>query len=159
MVIGWFSSKNVSGGSALRSIFFFNFNTFRVIFQKYAPCQDLPTLQFWSKSDYLSWSYCPFFINFFFLILILFVLYFKNSMYFSKQSYKQRNTSKVICTFIALGDTIIDTIFTINYFTIQTQYFFPFYHSWKTIIELQILNFSTPHISYSQHFWHKHIPC
>jgi hypothetical protein len=31
-------------------------------------CQDLPTLQFWSKSDYPSWSYCPFFINFFFLI-------------------------------------------------------------------------------------------
>jgi hypothetical protein len=34
IVIGWFSSKNVSGGSALRSICFFNFNTFRVIFQK-----------------------------------------------------------------------------------------------------------------------------
>ena len=62
-------------------------------------------------------------------------------MYFSKQSYKQRNTSKVIYTFIALGDTIIDTIFTINFFTIQTQYFFPFYHSWKTIIELHILDF------------------
>jgi hypothetical protein len=28
--------------------------------------QDLPTLQFWSKSDYPSWSYCPFFIIFFF---------------------------------------------------------------------------------------------
>ena len=78
-------------------------------------CQDLPTLQFCSKSDYRSWSYCP--------ILILFVLYFKNSMYFSKQSYKQRNTSKVICTFIALGDTIIDTIFTINFFTIHSIFF------------------------------------
>jgi hypothetical protein len=32
IVIGWFSSKNVSGGSALRSIFIFYFNTFRVIF-------------------------------------------------------------------------------------------------------------------------------
>jgi hypothetical protein len=40
-------------------------------------CQDLPTLQFWSKFDYPSWSYCPFFIIFF-LILILFALYFKN---------------------------------------------------------------------------------
>jgi hypothetical protein len=28
--------------------------------------QDLPTLQFWSKFDYPSWSYCPFFINFFY---------------------------------------------------------------------------------------------
>ena len=46
--------------------------------QTCSACQDLPTLQFWSKSDYPSWSYCPFFINFFFLILILFVLYFKN---------------------------------------------------------------------------------
>ena len=45
--------------------------------QTCSACQDLPTLQFWSKFDYLSWSYCPFFINFF-LILILFVLYFKN---------------------------------------------------------------------------------
>jgi hypothetical protein len=62
-------------------------------------------------------------------------------MYFSKQSYKQRNTSKVIYTFIALGDTIIDTILTINFFTIQTQYIFPFYHSWKTITELHILDF------------------
>ena len=26
--------------------------------------QDLPTLQFWSKSDCPSWSYCPFFIKF-----------------------------------------------------------------------------------------------
>ena len=34
--------------------------------QKCAACQDLPTLQFWSKSHYPSWSYCPFFINFLF---------------------------------------------------------------------------------------------
>jgi hypothetical protein len=27
-------------------------------------CQDLPTLQFWSKSEYPSLSYCPFFITF-----------------------------------------------------------------------------------------------
>ena len=33
-------------------------------FQKFAACQDLPTLQFWSKSHYPSWSYCPFFIKF-----------------------------------------------------------------------------------------------
>jgi hypothetical protein len=26
--------------------------------------QDLTTLKFWRKSDYLSWSYCPFFIKF-----------------------------------------------------------------------------------------------
>ena len=63
----------MSGGSALRSIFFFNFNTFRVIFQKLleidvkfklqkcAPCRYLPTLQFLSKYDYPSWSSCPFF--------------------------------------------------------------------------------------------------
>jgi hypothetical protein len=31
---------------------------------KTAPCQDLPTLQFWSKSHYPFWSYCPFFIKF-----------------------------------------------------------------------------------------------
>ena len=37
----------------------------------YIPCN------FWSKFDFPSWSYCPFFNNFFF-ILILFVLYFKN---------------------------------------------------------------------------------
>jgi hypothetical protein len=76
MILGWSSSKFVSGGSALRSILFFYFNTFRVIFQKLleidvkfklqkcAPCRDLPTLQFWSKSDYPSWSSCPFFIKF-----------------------------------------------------------------------------------------------
>ena len=34
--------------------------------QTCSACQDLPTLQFWSKFDYPSWSYCPFFINFFF---------------------------------------------------------------------------------------------
>jgi hypothetical protein len=28
--------------------------------QKCAACQDLPTLQFWSKSHYPFWSYCPF---------------------------------------------------------------------------------------------------
>jgi hypothetical protein len=32
--------------------------------QKNAACQDLPTLQFWSKSNYPFWSYCPFFIKF-----------------------------------------------------------------------------------------------
>jgi hypothetical protein len=42
--------------------------------QTCSACQDLPTLQFWSKFDYQSWSYCLFF----FFILILFVLYFKN---------------------------------------------------------------------------------
>ena len=42
--------------------------------QKCAAYQDLPTLQFWSKSHYSFWSYFPFFIK----ILMLFVLYFKN---------------------------------------------------------------------------------
>ena len=32
--------------------------------KKWSAHQDLPTLQFWSKSDYPSWSYCPFFIKF-----------------------------------------------------------------------------------------------
>jgi hypothetical protein len=53
------------------SFFFFYFNTFRLVFQKLkemdvkfilqrcAACQDLPTLQFWSKSHYPFWSYCP----------------------------------------------------------------------------------------------------
>ena len=45
--------------------------------QTCSACQDLPTLQFWSKFDYPSWSYCPISIIFF-LILRLFVLYFKN---------------------------------------------------------------------------------
>ena len=31
--------------------------------QKCAPCRDLPTLQLLSKSDYPSWSSCPFFIK------------------------------------------------------------------------------------------------
>ena len=31
---------------------------------KWSAHQDLATLQFWSKSDYPSWSYCPFFIKF-----------------------------------------------------------------------------------------------
>jgi hypothetical protein len=42
--------------------------------QKCAAYQDLPSLQFWSKSHYPFWSYFPFFIK----MLILFVLYFKN---------------------------------------------------------------------------------
>ena len=39
--------------------------------------QDLHALQFWSKSDYPSRSYCPFFIIIFFNLNI-FVWYFKN---------------------------------------------------------------------------------
>jgi hypothetical protein len=45
--------------------------------QTCSACQDLPTLQFWSKFDYTSWSY-SLFSSIFYLILILFVLYFKN---------------------------------------------------------------------------------
>ena len=45
--------------------------------QKCAAYQDLPTLQFWSKSHCSFWSYFPFFHQIF-KILILFVLYFKN---------------------------------------------------------------------------------
>jgi hypothetical protein len=41
-------------------------STFRGEVETCSACQDLPTLQFWSKFDYPSWSYCPFFINFFF---------------------------------------------------------------------------------------------
>jgi hypothetical protein len=37
----------------------------KVLFnKKCAPCRDLPTLQFLSKSHYPFWSYCPFFIKF-----------------------------------------------------------------------------------------------
>ena len=43
-----------------------------------AAYQDLPILQFWSKSHYPFWSYFPFFFYQIFKILILFVLYFKN---------------------------------------------------------------------------------
>jgi hypothetical protein len=32
--------------------------------QTCSACQYLPTLPFWSKSDYPSWSYCSFFIKF-----------------------------------------------------------------------------------------------
>ena len=32
--------------------------------------EDLTTLKFWRKSDYLSWSYCPFFIKFSDLVCI-----------------------------------------------------------------------------------------
>ena len=45
--------------------------------QTCAACQDLPTLHFLSKFHHPFWSYFPFFINIF-NILILFVLYFKN---------------------------------------------------------------------------------
>jgi hypothetical protein len=31
---------------------------------KWSAQQDLTTVKFWRKSDYLSWSYCPFFIKF-----------------------------------------------------------------------------------------------
>ena len=60
------------GVISLFSSNFQNFNTFRPLFQKLketggklklqtcSACQDLPTLQFWSKFDFLSWSYCPF---------------------------------------------------------------------------------------------------
>jgi hypothetical protein len=37
---------------------------FKLKLQKCAICQDLPTLQFWSKFHYLFWSYYPFFIKF-----------------------------------------------------------------------------------------------
>ena len=32
--------------------------------EKWSAQQDLTTLKFWRKSNYLSWSYCPFFIKF-----------------------------------------------------------------------------------------------
>jgi hypothetical protein len=45
--------------------------------RKWSAQQDLTILKFWRKSEYLSWSYCPFFHQIF-KILILFVFYFKN---------------------------------------------------------------------------------
>ena len=45
--------------------------------QKCAACQDLPTLQFWSKSHYPFWNYFPF-CHPIFKIVILFILYLKN---------------------------------------------------------------------------------
>jgi hypothetical protein len=69
-VIGLFSSH------------FKKFNTFRLIFQKLleidvkfklqkcAACQDLPTTQFWSKSHYPFWSYCPFFIKILWILIL-----------------------------------------------------------------------------------------
>jgi hypothetical protein len=45
--------------------------------QNCAACQDLPTLQFLSKSEYPFWSNCPIFRQIF-KMLIPFVLYFKN---------------------------------------------------------------------------------
>jgi hypothetical protein len=54
---------------------FQHFNTFRPLFQKLleinvnfklqtcSACQDLPTMQFWSKSRNPFWSYFPFFIK------------------------------------------------------------------------------------------------
>ena len=41
-------------------------NNSKIWHEKWSEHQDLPTLQFWSKSDCPSRSYCPFFINFFF---------------------------------------------------------------------------------------------
>ena len=38
---------------------------FKLKQQTCSACQDLPTLQYLSKSHYPSWSYCPFFIIFF----------------------------------------------------------------------------------------------
>jgi hypothetical protein len=35
-----------------------------------SPCEDLPTLQFWSKSHYPFWSYCPFFIKMFSILIL-----------------------------------------------------------------------------------------
>jgi hypothetical protein len=62
------------GVIALFSSNFKNFNSFHLIFQKEikvkfklqkcAACQDLPTLQFLSKSHDPFWSYFPFFIKF-----------------------------------------------------------------------------------------------
>ena len=44
---------------------------------KWSAQQDLTTLKFWRKSDYLSWELLPVFHQIF-KILILFVFYFKN---------------------------------------------------------------------------------
>jgi hypothetical protein len=38
--------------------------------QKCAPYRDIPTLQFWSKSHYPFWSYCPFFIKMFSILIL-----------------------------------------------------------------------------------------
>jgi hypothetical protein len=64
------------GVISLFSSNFQHFNTFRPLFQKLleinvkfklqtcSACQDMPTLQFWSKSCTPFWSYFPFFIKF-----------------------------------------------------------------------------------------------
>jgi hypothetical protein len=38
-------------------------NSYKFKLQKCVACQDLPALQFWSKSHYPFWSYYPFFIK------------------------------------------------------------------------------------------------
>jgi hypothetical protein len=64
------------GVIALFSSNFQNFNTFCPLFKKLeeidckfklqtcSACQDLPTLQFLSKSEYPFWNNCPFFVTF-----------------------------------------------------------------------------------------------
>ena len=66
-------------------------------------------------------------------------------MYFSQQSYKQRNESRDIYTFIALNDTNVYTIFTttknslpLTIRRLNIWNFFPFYHTGKTIIKLHL---------------------
>ena len=92
------------GVITLFSSIFQHFNTFRPLFQKLieinvkfklqtcSACQDLSTMQFWSNSCNPFWSYFPFFIKFY--ILILFVLYFKNYK-IQKLSLNRKNVQLV----------------------------------------------------------------
>jgi hypothetical protein len=41
--------------------------------QKWSAQQDLTTVKFWRKSDYLSWSYCPFFHQIFKILIFRFL--------------------------------------------------------------------------------------
>jgi hypothetical protein len=56
---------------------------------KWSAQQDLPTLQFWSKSDYPSWSYCPFLLT-----ICLFEIKDK-SIKILKIWWKKGNNSKI----------------------------------------------------------------
>ena len=72
----WSKSRHPFWSISLFSSNFQHFNTFRPLFQKLleinvkfklqtcSTCQDLPTMQFWSKSRNPFWSYYPFFIKF-----------------------------------------------------------------------------------------------
>jgi hypothetical protein len=118
--------------------------------QKFAACQDLPTLQFWSKSNYPFWSYCPFFIKMFSILILSsyisktirrtprWVIRFTSKLQVKKKNWSKGRTARHIFRREPSNDYFIKILFLLS------KWF-------QTKRRLQLLIFFTEVIKF---YWH-----